>query len=118
MVKKLKESKTKKLTKKESKVIETSIEKEVKETVKNETVPSKLGNLILKKNKSDNYDIIDKNKKIIAELQVPFQMGVYFMPTWGVWRKSIIATDKDILEDVFASLDSALVYIQKKFSKK
>lgn len=118
MAKKLKESKTKKLTKKATKVIETAINKDIDTTKEHklETVPAKLGTLTLKKNKSKNYDIIDKNKKIVAELQVPFQMGIYFMPTWAVWRPTL--EDKSMLEDVFGSLDSALAFIQKKFSKK
>ena len=118
MVKKSK-SKVKKLTKKESKVIEKSLNKEVvveKTELKNETVAAKQGNLTFKKNKANNYDIFDKNKKHVAELHVPFHVGMFLIPTWAVWRLTI--EDKNVLEEVFANLDSALAFIQKKFSKK
>lgn len=80
-----------------------------------ETVPAKQGNIIFKKNKSNKYDII-KDKKVLGELQPPFQMGIYMLPTWAVWRNTI--GEESVLEEVFANLDSALAFIQKKFSKK
>lgn len=96
------------MKKKISEVSEVKVERKI------ETVPTKLGSLIIKK-KSNHYEIL-RDKKLLGELYPPFPMGNYFMPVWGVWRQTI--NNESILEEVFSSLDSALSFIQKKFSKK
>jgi len=102
--------------KKSKKVSKKNIkELEVKEH-KKEVVPEKLGQLTLKKNKSGNYNILNKDKKLLAELNPPVQVGNYYLPCWAIWRETI--EKKNVLDEVFATLDSALVYIQKKYSRK
>jgi hypothetical protein len=97
---------------------EETPEETVIETVshKHEKVPSTLGSLTFKKSKK-YYKVIGKDGKIVAELYAPFNAGPYHIPCWAVWHINPV-DGKSILDEVFASLSSALDYIQKKFIKK
>jgi len=121
IVKKTKNTKVKKpklLSKKESKVIEKTLNVEPKMHTekKVEIVPDKLGDLTFKKNKLSGYDILNKDKKVVAEMMPPMYVGKYFLPCWAVWKQTI--ENKSVLDEVFANLPAALTYIQKKYSKK
>ena len=96
------------------KIVEEAIEEPAEH--KHEKVPSTLGTLKLKKRKN-HYNIIGKDDKTVGELYLPFNAGQYHIPCWAVWHINPV-DGKSILDDVFASLDTALDFIKKKFIKK